>query len=132
MFTSSGSGGVWDNWVERWRELRHINSWPVVAATLLHKEWIDTGEGGYFKLTLSYIATATNKSDHQTVKLSSQQGFAEGVEVGETIQLRVNPSKPAQAVFADTAQSATNLMFAVIVVSTSLLLILFRIFSHRT
>ena len=132
MFTNPNSGGVWDSWVERWRDVRQINSWPVVAATLLHKECVDPGEGGYFKLTLSYVAPATNKSDHQTVKLSSQQGFAEGFEVGETIQLRVNPRKPAQAVFADTAQSASNLMIAVIVVSVFLLFILFRILSHRT
>jgi hypothetical protein len=131
MFTNSGKGGVWDSWVERWRDMRHISSWPVVAASLIHKEWNEGGAegGGYYKLTLSYISPV-NKSDHQTVKLSSQQGFAEGIEVGETIQLRINPSKPAQAVFADTAQSASNLMVAVIVGSVFLLVMLFRFLSH--
>lgn len=129
MFNSSDSGGVWDSWVERWRDMRHINSWPVVAATLIHKEWIEGGEdGGYYKLTLSYVPPLTDKSDHQTVKLFSQQGFAEGIEVGETIQLRVNPRKPTKAVFADTAQSAPSLMLTVIIGSVFLLLILMRIF----
>jgi hypothetical protein len=114
MFELNGQGGVFDSWVERWRSLRGISDWPIVAATVCEKERNDDPEGGIsFQLTLTYKVPAPTENDSlfATIKLTTHDGTPPSVAgVGDIVQLRVHPTRPGSAVFADTSNAATDLM----------------------
>lgn len=118
MFDLQPKIGVWDGWVERWREWRGSNRWPVVQAKVLSNVEVEGNEVNYRKLELTYTAPqdASGVCPLIVIWLSKSSGSNdEYAQPGDTVPLLVNPKHPDKAVFADTSQSAGNLRFAVVV-----------------
>ena len=115
MFDYEQTGGASDSWVARWREWRGIDRWPVVKARILKNEYIDTGEGGYHKLevTYSFRASAFEEEALIVAWLDASSGSKPSVaKSGDEIDLLVNPERPDMPAFADTSNSAQNLVVA--------------------
>ena len=96
MFELYGQGGVFDSWVERWRTYRGTDLWPIVPAKVIAKTDIESGEGGYYKVSLTYRVPAVDKDDQvaTVVTLSTDEGsIHSGAEVGDVIELRAHPQK---------------------------------------
>jgi hypothetical protein len=91
MFDIQESGDVFDSWIDRWRAFRGIDQWPIVNGEVVNTEYINSGESGYYKLTLKYRAPGLEAEVlpiTSIVVLDSDRG----AKIGEIIRLRAHPS----------------------------------------
>jgi len=125
MFRFEGqSGGVFDSWIERWRSFRKVDRWPIVNGEVIHTQYVDSGEGGSYKLTAKYRVPS---SDHERQVLSVVTLWSDtDANIGDIIELRAHPDKPMKAVFADTSQSAGHLMIWTVFIAIVLFVLTIR------
>jgi hypothetical protein len=126
MFAPFRNESVWDSWVQRWRELRGIDRWPLVSARIEDRERVDSGDRTSYLIRLNYRV-----NDRPFLKtLSCTQGIAIDTPVGEELEIRVNPQDPQDAVLSDTQNSASGLAILVLFIAIVLLCLILRAASH--
>lgn len=133
MFDYEQTGGSSDSWVVRWREWRGIDKWPCVKATVLRNVTVSTGDGQYHKLELTYNFTTPGSSEDVLVVawLTASPGTKPAVATqGDVVEILVNPDRPDKPIFRDTANSAQNLVFGLLLVTVVIGLSLARGCSH--
>ena len=115
MLDYNESGGMFDSWIERWRLFQGIDKWTLIDGVVTSAYFVDVGEGGYYKLKVEYHWPPANSLSNTTISINRRSNSES--RIGDIVRLRVNPQNPKQAVFANTSESATNLMIVAIAIA---------------
>ena len=129
MFDQLEDRGVFGSWIERWRRFRGIDRWPVVDATVTSIVWVDSGDDGYFKISLTYrlpVELDPSSSVSVIVRRVNRGSRYADYKVGDTIPLRAHPVRFDKAVFADISEMETTLIFGLVFSVVGLALLVMR------